>query len=132
MNKVLNCNSKAGSKKTNKPRHWNHNTDLCVDIKTNLRKDRIAAIGKNYLGVLRHDKECHYTFTETPNADKRNPRVFDGQYITVTRRDNGSLRLNFKYLEVGADFSIDDYAIGVFNELHKALKSLIGERRARK
>ncbi len=109
-----------------------HNTDLCVDIKTNLRKDRIAAIGKNYLGVLRHDKECHYTFTETPNADKRNPRVFDGQYITVTRRDNGSLRLNFKFLWIGPKFSIDDYVTGVSDELRKALNGLIGKRRVRK
>ena len=30
------------------------------------------------------------------NKWKRNPRVFNGEYITVTRRDDGSLRPNFK------------------------------------
>lgn len=135
MNKVLNCkNTKAGSKKSNKPRHWNHNTDLCVDMKTILRRDRIAMIGKDYLGVLRHDKEYHYTFTESLSltTGKRNPHVFNGRYITITRRDDGSLRLNFKFLWIGPKFNIDDYATGVSNELRKALTGLVGERRVRK
>ena len=125
MNKVLNCNSKAGSKKSNKPRHLNHNTDLCVDLKTILRHDRIAMIGKDYMGILRHDKEYHYTFTETPNADKRNPRVFNGRYITITRRGDGTLRPNFKPLKMGKDFSASDYASHVANELFWALTSLL-------
>ena len=126
MNKVLNCkNTKAGSKKTNKPRHWNRNTDLCVDMKTILRIDRIAMIGKDYQGVLRHDKEYHYTFTEIHNVDKRNPRVFNGRYITITRRDDGTLRPNFKPLKMGKDFCASDYASHVANELFWALTSLI-------
>lgn len=135
MNKVLNCkNTKAGSKKSNKPRHWNRNTDLCVDMKTILRRDRIAMIGKDYLGVLRHDKEYHYTFTESLSltTGKRNPHVFNGRYITITRRDDGTLRLNFKFLWIGPKFNIDDYATGVSNELRKALTGLVGERRVRK
>jgi hypothetical protein len=133
MNKVLNCkNTKAGSKKSNKPRHWNRNTDLCVDMKTILRIDRIAMIGKDYQGVLRHDKEYHYTFTEIHNVDKRNPRVFDGRYITITLRNDGSLRPNFKEVTMGHKFNIDDYATGVSNELRKALTGLVGERRVRK
>ncbi len=125
MKKVLNCNTKAGSKKSNKPRQQNNNTDLCVDLKTRLRHDSIAIIGKNYHGVLRHDKKCHYTFTEASNADKRNPRVFDGKYITVTRRDDGTLRPNFKPISTGRNFNAGKYASDVANELLWAFTSLL-------
>ena len=128
MKKVFKCNSKAGSRKSNRPRHWNHNTDLCVDLKTQLRNDHIAEIGKSYQGVLTHDRVEHYTFTETlSTTGKRNPQVFYGNYITITRRDDGSLRLNFRPVTMGADFSIYRYATGVFSELIRALIGLVGK-----
>ena len=127
MNKVFKCNSKAGSKKSNNPRRRNNNTDLCVDVKFRLRHDRIAVIGKNYPGVLRRDEECHYTFTETANADKRNPRVFEGKCITVTRRDDGTLRLNFRPKTMGPDFNAASYATDVANEILWALTGLLGK-----
>ena len=120
-------NTKAGSEKTNRPRHRNHNTDLCVDLKTRLRHDRIAVIGRNYPGVLKRDEECHYTFTETANTDKRNPRVFEGKCITVTRRDDGTLRPNFRPVTMGADFNAATYATDVANEILWALTSLLGK-----
>ena len=118
---------------------WNRNTELSVDLKTLLRSDVRMRIGKGYTGVLRLDHDAdideyrsydpHYTFTETvpPTAAKRNPHVFDGKYITVTRRDDGSLRLNFKELKTGEDFNLERYALGVYNELCMALDGLIGE-----
>ena len=116
---------------------WNHNTDLSVDLKTILRSDRCMKTGKEYPGVLRRDSDTiiddflyhdpHYTFVETvpPTACKRNPHVFNGEYITVTRRDDSSLKLNFKELKTGVGFSVDGYALGVCNELRQALKGLI-------
>ena len=113
---------------------WKQNTALCVDLKTILRSERTMKIGKDYQGVLRRDVECeeyrydeHYTFIETqPWLQKRNPRVFSGRYITITRKDDGSLRLNYRPLPaLDGDFSIDSYAIGVCNELRKALTGLI-------
>jgi hypothetical protein len=50
---------------------------------------------------------------------------FDGKYITVTRRDDGTLRPNFKPMKVDRDFSVYRYALGVFNELMWALEDLI-------
>ncbi len=112
------------------------NTELCVDLKTLLRKDRQAKTGKNYLGVLRRDVECeefrydsHFTFVET-NASttvKRNPRGFGGQYITITQQDDGTLRPNFKPMKMGPGFSPERYATGVANELMWALEGLIDE-----
>ena len=121
----------------NKEQGWHTNTDLGCDVKTILRSDRKMKVGKEYQGVLRCDSEAsiedfrcrdaHYTFTETlpHSAGKRNPHVFDGQYITITRRDDGSLRLNFKELKVDKHFSVYRYALGVFNELMWALEDLV-------
>ena len=118
---------------------WHTNTDLGCDVKTILRSDRKMKVGKEYQGVLRLDSEgiadeflCrdpHFTFVETvpQTAGKRNPHVFDGKYITVTRRDDGSLRLNFKELPKGANFNLERFALGVYNELCLALGGLIEE-----
>ena len=148
MKKVLNPGMKSVSRKSKEPRLvgsivsemlqvWNNNTHLAVDLKTQLRSDHYAKPGKSYTGVLRRETEYEefrcddrFVFTETvpPTAGKRNPHVFDGLYITVTRRDDGSLRLNFKELKVGAGFNLDRYATDVANELLWALEGLVGER----
>ena len=112
------------------------NTHLCVSLKTQLRSDRQAKAGKSYQGVLRRDVICedflyddHFTFTETilPTREKRNPHVFEGQFITATRRDDGSLRLNFRPLPTGEGFNLERYAIGVFNEILWALEGRVEE-----
>ncbi len=73
------------------------------------------------------DGNVYITETAAFTAGKRNPRVFDGKFITFTRRDNGSLRANFKELPIGPDFNIYRYATGVFSELIRALRGLLGK-----
>ena len=58
---------------------------------------------------------------------KRNPHVFKGKYITVTRRDDGSVHPNFKPLKIDEDFCLEKYISGVANELLWALEGLIEE-----
>ena len=118
---------------------WHPNTHLGVDVKTLLRSDVRMVAGKEYQGIFRLDSEAvvdeflsrdpHFTFVETvpQTAGKRNPHVFDGKYITVTRRDDGSLRLNFKELPKGANFNLERFALGVYNELCLAIGGLIEE-----
>ena len=124
--------------KKNNEKVWHTNTDLGCDLKTILRSDRRMKQGKDYQGVLRLDDEGtideylsrdpHYTFVETrPWTSKRNPRVFNGKFISITRRDDGSLRLNFKPMPTGSHFSLERYAFGVYLELHKALEGLVEE-----
>lgn len=113
---------------------WHRNTELSVDLKTILRTDERLQAGKDYLGILRRDVECedyyydeHITFVETElrNTCKRNPHVFKGKYITVTRRDDGSVHPNFKPLKIDEDFSLEKYISSVANELLWALEGLI-------
>ena len=135
----------AKNKKSNKPRlvgdivtemlqGWHRNTELSVDLKTILRNDERLQAGKDYQGILRRDVECedyyydeHYTFVETvpPAPRKRNPHVFKGRYITITRQADGSLRPNFRPMKVDEHFSIERFAVGVVNELMLALECLI-------
>ena len=116
---------------------WHANTELGCDVKTLLRSDKRMLVNKAYPGILRLDAEAdidefrcrdaHMTFIETVpmTAGKRNPHVFAGQFITVTRRDDGSLRLNFRPMP--KSMSTDDYAFGVANEIREALKGLVEE-----
>ena len=119
---------------------WHANTELGCDVKTFLRSDRRLQTDKGYLGVLRLDAEAdidefrcrdaHMTFIETVpmTAGKRNPHVFAGQFITVTRRDDGSLRPNFKPMpKLGDNLGVDNYAFEVYRELRGALKGLVEE-----
>ena len=119
---------------------WHANTELDCDVKTLLRSDKRMLVNKEYPGILRLDLEAdidefrcrdpHMTFIEVvcPTAGKRNPHVFAGQFITVTRRDDGSLRPNFKPMpKLGANLSVDNYAFEVYRELRGALKGLVEE-----
>ena len=131
MKKVFNVNDPANEQS------WNHNTELAVDLKTILRSDRRMKTGKEYQGVLRRDhdaeieefrcRDAHYTFVETVTSTpkKHNPRVYYGEYITVTRRQDGSLQPNFRPMKVDKDFNVEYYAADVANELLWALEGLL-------
>ena len=107
---------------------WFRNTELCSDIKTYLCLNRIAKIGKVYKGLLRRDSDDHFSFFEcspSANAIIRNPHVFEGKYINVTRRlMDGHIRFNFKEVDFGGRFNPMGFAIGVMKEIMKAFKCL--------
>ena len=113
------------------------NTILCCNLKTKLQNDALMKPGRDYRGILRRDLPNedfgfdgeHYSFTETITSfvERRNPRVFAGEFITVTRRADGSLRPNLRPMTVGAGFNLDSYVVGVAEELRRALKDLIEE-----
>ena len=109
---------------------WFRNTELCSDIKTYLCFDRIAKLGKVYKGLLRRDSDDHFSFLEcrrsaNANAIIRNPHVFEGKYINVTRRmKDGHIRFNFKEVDFGGRFNPMSFAIGVMKEIIMAFKCL--------
>lgn len=105
-------------------------TELGVDLKLLTQKPGRMPEGKCLEGILAHDKEDRYVFTEMPlqAARKRNPQVFNGRYITITQRRNGTYRVNMKPVEIGGGFDVDGYALGVCNELLLALGCLVGEK----
>ena len=126
-----NSNSTTPSTEFNQEQGWNRNTDICVNVKTFLRSDRITKLGKNYQGVLTRDEEDHYRFIETipAAAPKRNPRVYTCELFSITLRDDGRLRMNVKPIKAGPDFSIDGFALRMSDEIRRALPGLVGEGR---
>ena len=114
---------------------WKKNRELCMDVITYLLGDKRMKAGKNYVGTLRRDVECedfnyeeHLTFVETADRrrEKRNPHLFRGQYLNITCNENGTLRINFRPLNIERGFSTDSFVTGVANELMWALEGLVG------
>ncbi len=102
------------------------NTEPGIDLKLITRKPGRIPVGDSINCMLTHDGDFHYTAVETlPWMSKRNPRVYSGKYINITRRDDGTLRPNFKPLTINEDFSVERYAFGVYRELHQALEGLV-------
>ena len=95
------------------------NTDLCMDVKTLLRTDRVTKIGKNYRGVLMRDGEDHYTFLESlrPAAVRRNPHVYTGKCINVSRMKDGTLYPSFNRPRYTQNFSFQDFCREAAEEL---------------
>ena len=84
---------------------------------------------KESVSISQDSSRAFYTFVETlPWTSKRNPHVFRGKYITITRQDNGTLRLNFRPVKMDGDFSPVRFALGVSNELMWALEGLVEEK----
>ena len=118
---------------------WHLDTEFACDLKTILSSDTRMKTGREYRGVLKRDsdavvdeflyRDAHYTFIETlpPAACRRNPRLFDGKYVTLTRWNDGTIRLYFKKLRTDEDFTVDGYALAVCNEIRLALKGLVKE-----
>ena len=101
---------------------------LCIDVKTLLQRDTLARIGKTYRGCFIVDGDWNATFVEDASREpqRRNQRVFDGKYITITyRMEDGHVRLNFKEVTMGEGFNADEYAIAVMEEIRTAMRGLV-------
>jgi len=93
-------------------------------LKTILISDRRAKTNKDYTGVLTRDSREHFSFVEThPATAKRNPQLFKGRFITITRWADGSLHPNFRPMPT--NISVEHYALEVYRELIGALKGLV-------
>ena len=136
MKKVLDPKKvEAGSKKSNEPRllgsiveeMLHGNSPLAVGYRQYIASQENGEVEEQGWHPNTHLSVDLKTLLCSETAGKRNPHVFDGKYITVTRRDDGSLRLNFKELPKGANFNLERFALGVYNELCLALGGLIEE-----
>ena len=52
----------------------------------------------------------------------RNPKLFDGKYITLVRKTNGKYQIHAKTLRLEPGFNPNDVAFGFFQEVSSALK----------
>lgn len=104
------------------------NTILCIDLKTFLQEDALLKIGKSYRGSLKLDGDYHAAFVESHRSSsdgKRNPRIYDGDYISVTLQEDGSPRMYFKAVKAKDLSNVDGLAIAVCNEIREALSGFV-------
>ena len=64
------------------------------------------------------DGEDHYTFLEShPATQKRNPHIYMGKYINVSRADDGTLYPTFNRPRYTKDFTFQDFCREAAEEL---------------
>lgn len=114
MKKVLNCMKK--------------DILLCIDLQAYLQTDDLVDENKPYYGTLTLDDNYNAQFVERPGGatTRRNLRIFDGRYITLTYRPkDGHIRFNFKELQPVYLLNSDMFAEGVRNEIRMAVKCCV-------
>ena len=121
MNKELNDNMNESSSKAEKG--FYPNTELGIDLKLINRKPGRLGIGEYLDGVITHDGEDHFTFVQNDSEKKmlkvvqRNPHVYEGTYINVNRKNDGTLYPTFNRPQFSERFTFQDFCQGAANEL---------------
>lgn len=99
------------------------NVNLCIDLKTLLQEDALPNPGKCYRGVLSRTSEDQYLFEEAVNSgrtDRRNPKLFDGRYVSLVHMQNGKYQVHMRTIDATASFDRKDLAFQVYSELLEA------------
>ena len=97
------------------------NTELGVDLKLVTQKQGRMELGEYLDGMITRDGDDHFTFvenaTEQRKAERRNPSIYEGQWINVKRRADGTVYPTFKRTKgIGAG-KLGDYAVNTTCEL---------------
>ena len=97
------------------------NTELDVDLKLVTQEQGLMELGEYLDGMITRDGEDHFTFvenaTEQRKAERRNPSIYEGQWINVKRRADGTVYPTFKRTKgIGAG-KLGDYAVSTTCEL---------------
>lgn len=100
------------------------NTNLCVNLKTFMHKDVLLVEGKSYNGILTRNAEDYYVFEETVRKGRapRNPKLFDGDYISLVRMQNGKYQCHFKTFDPCDSDDAKELAFKVYAEMINAFK----------
>lgn len=114
----------AGTESTGAGRTWTGlypNTELDVDLKLVTQEQGPMELGEYLDGMITRDGEDHFTFvenaTEQRKATRRNPSIYEGQWINVKRRADGTVYPTFKRTKgIGAG-KLGDYAVNTTCEL---------------
>lgn len=101
------------------------NTLLCVDLKTAMQEDDYLLIGRTYRGVLTRDGEMHYLFEKesrtSGQAHHRNPKLYDGRYISLVRKSNGRYQIHTRTIDPSEIKDIRQWTNALASELLDAL-----------
>lgn len=97
------------------------NTELDVDLKLVTQKQGRMELGEYLDGMITRDGEDHFTFvenaTEQRKTERRNPSIYEGQWINVKRRADGTVYPTFKRTKSIGAGKLGDYAVNTTCEL---------------
>lgn len=99
------------------------NTELGIDLKLMTKEPGRMAVGEYLDGAITHDEEDHFTFVQNDQEKKlqkvvqRNPHVYEGKYINVNRKKDGTLYPTFNRPQFTESFTFQDFCQGAANEL---------------
>ena len=99
------------------------NTEPCVDLKLLTREPGRIPLG-NYLdGAITRDAEDHFLFIENATNKKRNdvqqrnPHVYEGVYININRKPDGTLYPTFNRPQFNEQLSFLEFSRRAAEEL---------------
>ncbi len=98
-------------------------TEPCVDLKLLTCEPGSMPLGAFYDGFLTRDGECHFTFVQNdPERKKmalvrRNPHIYQGRYINVVRKGDGTLCPTFNRPQLSEGFTFQDFCRKAAEEL---------------
>ena len=99
------------------------NTNLCINLKTIMQEDALLNPGQCYRGVLSRTDEDHYLFEEAVNRSqhaRRNPKLFDGKYISLVHMQNGKYQVHMRTIDTTTQLDRNALAFQVYHELIEA------------
>lgn len=99
---------------------------LCVDLVAHTFKKQLR-VAKGTKGVLMMMEENEsFEFTEAlPTRCNRNPIVWQGKRLNISKDADGTLKVNFKQLKLNDSCNLDVVAKEIRMDLKQARKDLI-------
>lgn len=94
-----------------------------VDLACTLQQDTEIAQDKCLNGVISKIRGG-FRFEESirGHRDKRNPKLFDGNYCSLVHMQNGKYQIHMKTINASAISDPNDFAFKVYSELLSAFK----------
>ena len=88
-----------------------------------LQQDNEISQNKCYTGIFsKRGNSLKFEEAIRKGRAPRNPKLFDGKYITLVRKTNGKYQIHAKTLRLEPGFNPNDVAFGFFQEVSSALK----------
>lgn len=103
------------------------NTELGIDLKLMTRKPGRLAIGEYLDGTITRDGEDHFSFIQDDSNKKkvkviqRNPHVYEGTFININRKPDGTLYPTFNRPRYTKKFTFQDFCWEAANELRMVI-----------
>lgn len=94
-----------------------------TNLTCTLQQDNEISQNKCYTGIFsKRGNLLKFEEAIRKGRAPRNPKLFDGKYITLVRKTNGKYQIHAKALRIEPDFNPSAIAFGYFQEVSSALK----------